>query len=381
MQCIVRDERAEGSRRSMLYRLCFFSRNAHKIISLPFHRRSDDKISHNEETNPFHPLASNEPSKTLARFTLCHSCFDTWRRHPPEIKGDDISSTSIDHDGVESSNSRLLSCLGCSWCQSRGNRTRLRGVTAADHSLFYEVPDKHAHPQNFERLQLHFTKSMFDAKNANLEPRFNMCFEVSAEAELSRASTCAAPSDKDVFGVMLCSESIDYLVEHVREVNPKSIFVATVELSAQRLNIDKKRPGGMVKAPTFYIAFVSRDAHCQPTQEEIKECKKHAHKLIEENGCGTSGAGCHVFGTNCCHQSAQRGTNDRVGRTTSRGKMNVCGEQNAECRPEFSRCLYRNLVSSCMHVLFQLETAAIPRVGLLSVSAECVVDCSPSFFL
>jgi hypothetical protein len=207
-----------------------------------------------------------------------------------------------------------------------------------------------------------------------------MYFEVSAEAEFSRASTCAAPSDEDVFGVMLCSESIDYLVEHVREVNPKSIFVATVELSAQRLNIDKKRPRGTVKAPTFYIAFVSRDAHRQPTQEEIEECKKHAHKLIEENGCGTSGAGCHVFGTNYCHQSAQRGTNDRVGRTTSRGKMNVCGEQNAECRPEFSRCVYRNLVSSCMHVLFQLETAAIPRVGLQSVSAEYVVDCSPSFF-
>jgi hypothetical protein len=142
---------------------------------------------------------------------------------------------------------------------------------------------------------------MFDAKNANLEPRFNMCFEVSAEAEFSRASACTAPSDEDVFGVMLCSESIDCLVEHVREVNPKSIFVATVEVSAQRLNIDKKRPGGTVMAPTFYIAFVSRDAHRQPTQEEIEECRKHAHKLIEENGCGTSGAGCHVFGTDYCH--------------------------------------------------------------------------------
>jgi hypothetical protein len=61
-----------------------------------------------------------------------------------------------------------------------------------------------AHPQNFERLQLHFTKCMFDAKNANLEPRFNTCFEVSAEAEFSRASACTAPSDEDVFGVMLC---------------------------------------------------------------------------------------------------------------------------------------------------------------------------------
>jgi hypothetical protein len=91
-----------------------------------------------------------------------------------------------------------------------------------------------AHPQNFECLQLHFTKSMFDAKNANLEPRFNTCFEVSAEAEFSRASACTAPSDEDVFGVMLRGESIDCLVEHVREVNPKSAFVATVELSAQR---------------------------------------------------------------------------------------------------------------------------------------------------
>jgi hypothetical protein len=35
-QCIVCDKRAEGSGHSMLCRLCFFSWNAHEIISLPF---------------------------------------------------------------------------------------------------------------------------------------------------------------------------------------------------------------------------------------------------------------------------------------------------------------------------------------------------------
>jgi methionine-rich copper-binding protein CopC len=136
---------------------------------------------------------------------------------------------------------------------------------------------KKACPQNFERLDLHFTKSVFDGKKP--EPRFNMYFEVSAEAEFSRT----APTVEDVFGVMIDSQSIDYLVEYVREVNPKSLFVTAIEVLAQRLKVDTKMPGGTVKAPTFSIAFVARDAHRDPTKKECEEYKKHTHKLIDTN--------------------------------------------------------------------------------------------------